>query len=197
MVTCQDLGRPATLITVLLLQVALAGLMVFDWRLPIALVCGLAVVLVALRQPLVAVGLLIAGRLISTGSMSFLRIGKVNIGLFEPVLLLALIALAVHAATRKEKLLHDFPWRNPILIFLGWQLVGLLWCTAVGKGAQVGAYAPSSPICAPACGAFCSMALVATFGEKRSPATVPQHAQTRNKAVCMFFGFLVPWIGFY
>ncbi len=136
MVTCQELRRPAVLISLVALQVGLAATMVFDWRIPIALVCGVAVVLVALRRPLIAVGLLIGGRLISTGSMSFLRIGKINIGLFEPVLLLALIALAVHAATRKQKLLHEFPWRNPILVLLGWQFLGLLWCTSVGGAAQ-------------------------------------------------------------
>ena len=121
---------------VVAVQVVLAVLMVFDWRLPVALVAGAAVVVVALRVPLVAVGLLIAGRLISTGSMSFIRIGKVNIGLFEPVLLLALIALAAHAVTRNQKLLHVWPWRGPILGLVAWQVLGLLWCVSLGQGIQ-------------------------------------------------------------
>lgn len=121
---------------VVLIQVVLALLMVWDWRLPVALVAGTVVVVVALRVPLVAVGLLIGGRLISTGSMSFIRIGKVNIGLFEPVLLLALVALAVHAITRRQQLLHVWPWRGPLFGFAAWQVLGLLWCVSFGNGLQ-------------------------------------------------------------
>ncbi|MCP4804383.1 MAG: O-antigen ligase family protein [Proteobacteria bacterium] len=128
--------RWTTVVALLVVQGILAVMMVFDWRLPVALVAGAAVVVVALRQPLVAVGLLIAGRLISTGSMAFLRIGKINIGLFEPVLLLALIALAVHAVTRQQKLLHSWPWRAPLLGLAAFQVLGLLWCVSLGGGLQ-------------------------------------------------------------
>lgn len=117
-------------------QLVLAVLMVFDWRLPVAVVFGVGLVVLAIRKPLVAVGLLIAGRLISTGSMSFIRIGKVNIGLFEPVLFLALGALAVHAVTKKQKLLQLWPWRMPLLVFASWQLLGLLWAHSFGGGLQ-------------------------------------------------------------
>ena len=125
-----------TAVGVLAAQIFLAGLMVIDWRLPVAVVMGVGVVVLALRRPLLAVGLLIAGRLVSTGSMSFIRIGKVNIGLFEPVLFLALAALAVHAVTRKQKLLQDWPWRGPLLAFASWQVLGLLWCHSLGGGIQ-------------------------------------------------------------
>ena len=121
---------------VVVAQVVLAGLMVVDWRAPVAVVLGVGLVVLALRRPLVAVGLLIAGRLLSTGSMSFIRIGKVNIGLFEPVLFLALAALAIHAITRKQPLLQKWPWRGPLLVLAGWQVLGLLWCHSLGGGIQ-------------------------------------------------------------
>jgi hypothetical protein len=128
--------RRRWLLWLLLAQLPLVALMVLDWRIPVALVVGAALVLGAVRKPLWAVGAVIAGRLISTGSMSFIRIGKINIGLFEPLLAVALVALAWHAITRQQRLLHRFPWRAPLLVFAAWQCVGLLWCESLGQGIQ-------------------------------------------------------------
>ena len=80
--------------------------------------------------------LLVAGRILSTGSMSFIRVGGMNIGLFEPMLLLALVVAVYHAMQHRISLSVSFPWRTPLLIFLGWQCVGLLWAYQANKGIQ-------------------------------------------------------------
>ena len=82
--------RTSLWLSVIALQGVLAALFLLDYRLPFAIVLAGAVGVIALLYPLVAVGALIAGRILATGSMSFLRIGGLNIGMFEPMLALAL-----------------------------------------------------------------------------------------------------------
>ncbi len=127
-------GGPLGLLGVLVVQLVLLALMLVDWRLPAALVVGLMVLIAALRWPLGAVALLIAARLIGTASMSWIHVGSLNLGLFEPVLLIALCSLLYHAVVRREKILHDFPWLTPMLFFLMFQVIGLLWSYKVGQG---------------------------------------------------------------
>lgn len=116
----------------------LVGALLFlvDPRLPLVLLAGLVAVTLAVERPLWGVGLLLAGRLTSTGANAWLRIGKVNVDLFEPALLLAVGALMVHAVTRRQRLLAPTPWRLPVLVFLGWQVLSLLWSTSRGEAVQ-------------------------------------------------------------
>lgn len=119
---------------VLLFQVALAALFMLDYRIPAAVVLAVAVGVVALLYPLVAVGALITGRILATGSMSFLRIGGLNIGVFEPMLALALAVLFIRAMNHRLELTPSFPWRAPMLGLLAWQVTGLIWCHKIGGG---------------------------------------------------------------
>ncbi len=68
--------------------------------------------------------------------MSWLRIGGLNIGLFEPMLLLAILALAVYALNHRLPVVKYFPWATPLLFFLVWQVLGLSWSHKVGTGLQ-------------------------------------------------------------
>jgi O-antigen ligase len=110
-----------------------AALFLVDYRLAIALLLAVIGVVAALEKPLWAVGLLIAGRLTSTGANAWVRVGGINIDLFEPALLLCLGAVAVRAAIYREPLRRAIPWMRPVLVFLGFQVVALGWTGSVGE----------------------------------------------------------------
>ncbi len=113
-----------------------AALFLVDPRIPFALLVVLVGVAVALERPVWGVALLIAGRLTSTGANAWVRVGKINIDLFEPALLLAVGALVVHAITRRQPIVREAPWRLPVLMFMGFQVLSLAWSTAKGEGLQ-------------------------------------------------------------
>ena len=110
---------------------AVAGLLfLVDARLALACLLAIVGVVVALEKPLWAVGLLIAGRLTSTGANAWVRIGGINIDLFEPALLLCVGAIGVRAAMYKEPLGRTIPWMRPVLALLGFQFLSLVWSSA-------------------------------------------------------------------
>ncbi|MBT3222737.1 MAG: hypothetical protein HN348_26985, partial [Proteobacteria bacterium] len=113
-----------------------ALLFILDMRLPFALFLAVAAVVIAIEKPLWGVGLLIAGRLTSTGANAWVRLGKVNIDLFEPALLLCAGALVAHAVIHQKPILKEAPWRLPVLTFLGFQTCSLFWSTDPGEGVQ-------------------------------------------------------------
>jgi len=122
------------LAAIIAVQCILLLIMLVDWHVPMVLVVGVVVTIGALRWPLGAVALLIAARLIGTASMSWLHIGGLHLGLFEPILLIALGSLLYHAVVRRKKIIQDYPWLTPMLFFLGYQVIGLLWCYKLGQG---------------------------------------------------------------
>ncbi|HND32508.1 MAG TPA: hypothetical protein PLA94_21080, partial [Myxococcota bacterium] len=105
-----------------------------DSRLPVLGTAAVVVAVVLLDNPIWSVGLMLAARLLSTGTMSFFSIGRVNIGLFEPVLLFALVALALRAMLSQKQLWRAWPWQLPFGLIIGWNVVGLLWCVKVSDG---------------------------------------------------------------
>ncbi len=120
-------GGPRGLFLIVLVQLAAVGVFVFEPKAVVAAVLGLIGVLVVLERPILGVGLLIAARLLSTGALVFFRIGRMGIGPFEPVLLLCLLALVVHAANHGVTLWRSWPWRGPFLVLVGWIGFSLLW----------------------------------------------------------------------
>jgi hypothetical protein len=121
-------GRVLFVAFVLLCLHAVGILLFFvDYRLPLVLGMTVAGVAVAIERPLLGIGLLIAGRLTSTGANAWIRIGKINIDLFEPSLLLALGSLFIYGAIHHKKIFVDAPWRTPVLAFVGLQAVSFVW----------------------------------------------------------------------
>lgn len=118
------------------LQVALAGLALFDWRVPAALMIAVGGTVLALRWPVLALWLALAGRLLSTGSTTFVTIGGLGIGIFEPFLALALLVLGTQVVLKGRRFLEPFPWRTPLVVFMGWQVVGLSWAYKASNGLQ-------------------------------------------------------------
>ncbi len=132
----QNLGRLGIPAVVLAAQIVLLALFVVDWRLPIVLAAGFVVATILLDRPVWAVGGMLAARLLSTGTTSFFTIGKISIGLFEPVLLLALVALGLRAVFSGMALWRPWPWQPVFLAVMGWNVVGLAWCTKMSDGAK-------------------------------------------------------------
>lgn len=129
-----DFGRLAVPAGILVVQCVLLAIFVVDWRLPVVLSAGFVVAVVLLDRPVWAVAGMLAARLLSTGTLSFFTIGKISIGLFEPVLLLALIALGLRAVFQGLSLWRPWPWQGVFLAILGWNCVGLFWCTKFSDG---------------------------------------------------------------
>ncbi len=119
---------------VLVAQVFLLATFVFDPKLPVALTTALVIGVVLLDRPVWGVGCMLAARLVSTGTMSFFTIGKMSIGLFEPVLLLALLTLGLRAAFSGKPLWRPWPWQFVFLCIVGWRVLGLAWCSSKTDG---------------------------------------------------------------
>jgi O-antigen ligase len=120
-------GGPRWLALILLVQLAAVGVFVFEPKAAIALVLAVIGVVVVLERPILGVGLLLGARLLSTGALVFVRIGRMGIGPFEPVLLVCLVALVVHASLHGLKLWRSWPWRIPFLLLVGWIGLSLAW----------------------------------------------------------------------
>jgi O-antigen ligase len=125
------LGRAAL---VLIAQTLLLLLFVVDWRAPVLAMGGLVVGVLLLDRPVWAVGLMLAARLLSTGTTSFFSIGKITIGLFEPVLLFALVALGLRAVFTGKPLWRPTPWQPVLFALMGWMAIGLFWCAKRSDG---------------------------------------------------------------
>jgi O-antigen ligase len=130
----QPKQRQTLVVLALLILHGAAALMFFvDPRLAFALLLAAVGVVVALEKPLWAVGLLIAGRLTSTGANAWVRLGGINIDLFEPALLLCVAAIGLRAALYKEPLGRSIPWMRPVVALLLFQILSLAWTGDLGE----------------------------------------------------------------
>ena len=120
-------GGPRGLVAIALVQLAMAGLFVVEPRLCVAAVGAVLAALFVLEWPVLGVGMLLAARLLSTGALVFVRVGKIGIGPFEPALVLCVGALVARAALDGAPLWRAWPWRAPFLALAGWISVSLLW----------------------------------------------------------------------
>jgi len=112
---------------VAVVQLLLAAMFFLDWKLPLAVAIAGVVGVVALRYPFIALACMLGGRILATGSMSFLRIAGLDIGVFEPMLGLALAVLLARVMLHGESLTPKFPWRSAFLVFWAWQVIGVTW----------------------------------------------------------------------
>ena len=120
-------GGPWVLCAVLVAQVMAVVLFAFKPIAVAGLLCAVIGAVVVLERPILGVGLLLTARLFSTGATVFLRVGRMGIGPFEPVLLLCLMALIFHAAVNNTRLWRHWPWRGPLLGLMVWIGLSLMW----------------------------------------------------------------------
>ncbi|MGC6510453.1 MAG: O-antigen ligase family protein [Myxococcota bacterium] len=116
------------------LQIFLLACFLFNPKIPVALVIIAIVVVGVMDHPILGVWLLLVSRLMSTGATVFLRLGRIGIGPFEPILLLCMSALGLHASKNNIRLWRYWPWQTPYLFFCAWVFVGLFWSADFGRG---------------------------------------------------------------
>jgi len=127
-------GGPKGLLWIVLVQLVAVGIFALEPKAVLGLVMAVIGVVVVLERPVLGVGLLIAARLLSTGALVFVRIGRMGIGPFEPVLLVCLVALVLHAAMNGLVLWRPWPWRWPFLALVGWIGLSLVWSVDMRDG---------------------------------------------------------------
>lgn len=127
------MGGPVWLPLILVIELVFVGAMIYDPRLTVLAVAGLAAVVAVLERPLLGVALLIGARLLSTGATVFFRIGRMGIGPFEPALLLCLGALGFYIVFHRERVWHSWSWKAPFLAMTGWIGVSVLWSVSLSE----------------------------------------------------------------
>jgi O-antigen ligase len=120
-------GGPWALAAIIAVQLVAVIVFAVEPKVALGVVLALAGAVVVLDRPVLGVGLLLSARLLSTGATVFVRIGRMGIGPFEPVLLLCLAALVFHAALHGTPLWRRWPWRGPLLALIAWTGLSLLW----------------------------------------------------------------------
>jgi O-antigen ligase len=120
-------GGPWILAAVVAVQLIAVVVFAMKPMAAVALVVAVAGAIVVLDRPVLGVGLLLAARLLSTGATVFVRVGRMGLGPFEPVLVLCLVALVFHAALNNTRLWRNWPWRAPLLGFMAWTFLSLFW----------------------------------------------------------------------
>jgi len=127
-------GSWYVLLGIVAVQAAFALVFAWEWKYAAALVVGVAVVFTVLDRPVLGVAMLVAARLMDTSANAFLRIGRTNIGFFEPILLLALVATAVHVVHHRRPVVASWPWLSPFLCFFAFACLSLGWSADRGEG---------------------------------------------------------------
>jgi O-antigen ligase len=115
-------------------QLVLLGGFALDWRVPLVIAVGGVGGMLLLDRPVAATCVLIAARLVSTGTTSLLTVGPMRIGLFEPILGIALLALLARVVLHRAPLRLGLPWRPIHLAMIGWNVLGLAWCARISDG---------------------------------------------------------------
>ncbi|MCB9746428.1 MAG: O-antigen ligase family protein [Alphaproteobacteria bacterium] len=127
-------GGPAALLAVLGVQVLLGLVWLIEPAVAFGLVLAAVGLFVVVRAPLLGVAMLLASRVLSTGALVFLRVGRIGIGPFELMLLACLLALAIQAIRRGQRLWLPWPWKWPFLVFSAWVGLSLYWSVDRGDG---------------------------------------------------------------
>lgn len=120
-------GGPWILAALIVVQLIAVGVFALKPMAVLALVAAVVGAVIVVERPVLGVGLLLAARLLSTGATVFVRVGRMGIGPFEPVLLLCLLALVFHAAVNGTRLWRPWPWRAPLIGFVMWIGLSLSW----------------------------------------------------------------------
>ncbi|MCB9792427.1 MAG: O-antigen ligase family protein [Alphaproteobacteria bacterium] len=127
-------GGPRGLLALALVQLALGVAFVLEPVVAFGLVLGAVGVAVVVRSPLLGVALLLSSRVLSTGALVFLRVGRIGVGPFELMLVACTLTLAVQAIRKGQRLWLPWPWKWPFLVFAAWVGLSLKWSVDKGDG---------------------------------------------------------------
>ena len=135
--SAMETGQRALLwLGIIVLQFAFLLLLLIEPMLALALVGGILLFLLALRYPYAAVMLAVTARLSATNSLS-IRVGPIFLSAFEPLYVLAFVALLIRSVQQRSSALKDFPAARLLLAFVVWAALSIVWSPSRGEGVML------------------------------------------------------------
>jgi len=132
-----DVGQRALLwLGIGALQLLFFILALIEPMLALALISAILLFLLALRYPYAAVLLAVAARLTATNSLS-IRVGPIFLSAFEPLYVLAFVALLIRTVQQRKAQLRTFEGSKMLLAFLVWVGISLVWSPDRGEGVML------------------------------------------------------------
>ena len=132
-----DEGQRALLwLGIALLQALFVVVLLIEPMLALALVCGILGFVLALRYPVVAAVAVMAARLAANRSLS-LKVGPMFLGIFEPLYVMAFIAILLRTVQARKNLLQPFPAWQLMAGLVVWIAIGLTWSSSLSEGVVV------------------------------------------------------------
>jgi len=133
-IASMDTGQKALLwLGILALQCVFLLLLLIEPLAAIAVIVAFLLFLLALRYPYAAVLLTVAARLSTTNSTS-VRVGPIFLSAFEPLYVLAFVALAIRTVQSRQSQFRDFPGMRLLAAFLVWTAITVVWSPDRGAG---------------------------------------------------------------
>jgi len=121
---------------IVLLQGVIVVLSLIQPVIPLALLAGLLGFVLALRYPVIAAVAVMAARLAANRSLS-LKLGPMFLGIFEPMYIMAFIAILIRTVQARKTLLQAFPAWRLMAALIVWIAIGLAWSANKGEGLVV------------------------------------------------------------
>jgi hypothetical protein len=102
----------------------------------VAVLGSLLIFVVALRYPVVAAIAVMAARLAANRSLS-IKIGPMFLGIFEPLYVVAFVAICIRIVQTRRNLLHAFPAWPLMAALVAWIAISLTWSANKPEGVVV------------------------------------------------------------
>jgi len=132
-----DVGQRALLwLGIAALQLLFFILALIEPMLALGLISGILLFLLALRYPYAAVLLAVVARLTATNALS-IRAGPIFLSAFEPLYVLAFVALLIRTVQLRRAQLRDFEGSRMLMAFLVWVAITLVWSPERGEGVML------------------------------------------------------------
>ena len=133
----QEGGRRVLLwLGIAVLQGVIVVLALIEPLIALALLAGLLGFVLALRYPVVAAVAVMAARLAANRSLS-LKVGPMFLGIFEPMYIMAFVAIFIRTVQARKNLLIEFPAWRLMAALIVWIAIGLAWSANKGEGLVV------------------------------------------------------------
>ena len=135
--SAMETGQRALLwLGIIALQFLFLLLLLIEPMLALVLVGAILLFLLALRYPYAAVMLAVTARLAATNSLS-IRVGPIFLSAFEPLYVLAFVAMFIRSVQQRSSTLKEFPAAKILMAFLVWAALSIVWSPARGEGVML------------------------------------------------------------
>jgi len=121
---------------IVLLQGVIVLLSLIQPVIPLALLAGLLGFVLALRYPVIAAVAVMAARLAANRALS-LKVGPMFLGIFEPMYIMAFVAILIRTVQERKTLLLAFPSWRLMAALVVWIAISLAWSANKAEGLVV------------------------------------------------------------